>query len=84
MSLEAGVRDDPKLLSELRWAERRVVPRVISFCVGVTKVVREDGKDDREVWRSRQVLELAAVSTVGDLYGRAAAMLSAAAQKGGL
>lgn len=75
--------DDPELLSELRWAESRFVPLAMSFCVGVGNVVREEGKDDSEVWRSRKVLELAAVSIIGGLYGRVAAMLGVAARKGG-
>lgn len=77
------MRDEPELLSELRWAESRVVPLVMSFCVGVVKVVREEGKDDREVWRARKLLELAAVSIVGEPYSRVAAMLGVAARIGG-
>lgn len=84
ISLEAGVSDDPELLPELRWAESRVVPLVISFWGGVVTVVREEGKDDRGVWRSRMVVELAAVPLVGELYCRVAAMLGVAARKEGL
>ena len=65
--LEAGVREGSELLFELRCTEGKAVPGVIPFCTDVVDVVREEGKDDREVCRSRKVLELAAVSFVGDL-----------------
>lgn len=84
ISLEWCVPDDPELLSELRWAESKFVPLVISFCVGVGNVVREEGKDDREVWRSTKVLELATMSITGGPYGRVAAILGVAARKGGV